>query len=74
MSRITSQQAAQKIGSIFDLVLVAAHRARELKAGDTPRVETKNGPIITALKEIEEGKYTRNEWLESLPARKRTHK
>ena len=74
MARYTSQQAAKQIGNQFELVLVAAHRARELKSGDRARVKTDNGPVVTALKEIEEGKYTRSEWLETIPKRKRTHK
>lgn len=75
MARITSQKAAQQIGNQFDLVLVAAHRARELKAGDRPRVASDHGPVVTALKEIEEGKYTRSEWFETIPGKKkRTHK
>lgn len=75
MARISSQKAAEQIGNIFDLVLVAAQRARELKAGDRPKLSSDNGPIITALKEIEEGKYTKKDWLETIPRKqKRTQK
>lgn len=74
MARYTSQKAAQQIGSQFELVLAAAQRARELKAGDRPRVKSTNGPTVTALKEIEEGKYTRAEWFETIQSKKRTHK
>lgn len=56
MARITSQLAAEKIGNIFNLVLVASLRARELKSGHAPMVGGKNGNLITALREIEEGK------------------
>jgi DNA-directed RNA polymerase subunit K/omega len=49
------------------LVLGASQRARELRAGSAPRVKTNNGPLITAIKEIEEGKYTRKEWIDSIP-------
>ena len=66
MARITSQKAAQQIGGQFDLVLAASQRTREIEAGSTPRVKTTNGPLVTAIKEIEEGKYTRKEWLESI--------
>jgi DNA-directed RNA polymerase subunit omega len=66
MARITSQKAAQMVGSQFDLVLVAAQRARELKNGSAPRVESKNGPCITALKEIEAGQYTKEDYLKKL--------
>jgi len=67
MARITSQKAAQQFGGLFDLVLGASQRARELRAGSAPRVKTNNGPLITAIKEIEEGKYTRKEWIDSIP-------
>lgn len=59
MSRITSQKAAEMVGNRFDLVLIAAARARELKKGHLPKVNSKNGPTITALREIEEGKIGR---------------
>jgi DNA-directed RNA polymerase omega subunit len=66
MARITSQKAAQIIGSQFDLVLVAAQRARELARGSRAKVEGKNGFSVTALKEIEEGLYTKKDYLDSL--------
>ena len=69
MARITSQKAAKMIGSQFDLVLVAAQRARELRNGSKPRVESKNGPCVTAIKEIEEGLYTKQDYLEKLRKR-----
>jgi len=67
MARITSQLAAEKVGGIFDLVLIASQRAREITRGSKPKIETKNGPAITALKEIEQGLYTKKDYLESLP-------
>jgi DNA-directed RNA polymerase omega subunit len=48
-------RAAQQVGNKFDMVLIAAARARELKRGDIRRVKTDNGPIVTALQEIEAG-------------------
>lgn len=66
MARITSQKAAQMIGGQFDLVLVAAQRARELRNGSMPRLPTRNGPCITALKEIEQGLYTKQDYLDKL--------
>jgi DNA-directed RNA polymerase subunit omega len=57
MARITSQKAAEAIGNRYDLVLIASQRARELKRGAMPKLstKTKNAPIVTALREIEEG-------------------
>jgi DNA-directed RNA polymerase subunit omega len=69
MARITSQEAAQKFGGLFDLVLGASHRAREILSGSAPRIKSKNGALVTAVKEIEEGKYTRQEWNESFKKR-----
>jgi DNA-directed RNA polymerase subunit omega len=66
MARITSQKATEAYGNKFELVLAASQRAREIKNGSTPRVESNNGPIITALKEIEEGKYTQKDFLSKL--------
>ena len=73
MARITSQKATEAYGNKFELVLAASQRAREIKNGSTPRVESNNGPIITALKEIEEGKYTQKDFLSKLN-RKGTNK
>ena len=55
MARITSQAAVEAVGNRFDLVLIASQRVRELKKGHTPKVTTKNGPIVTALREVEQG-------------------
>ena len=66
MAKITSQEAAKKIGNIFQMVLIASHRARELKKGDTPRLESTNNHCITALKEIEAGLYTKRDYFKSI--------
>ena len=65
MARITSQKAALTYGGLFDLVLGASQRARELRRGSTPKVQSDNGPIVTALREIEEGQYTKKDYLNS---------
>ena len=62
------------IGNRFDLVLVAAQRARELKNGSAPRVSKLGHSVtVTALREIEEGKYTKKDYLNTL-ARKQKEK
>jgi DNA-directed RNA polymerase subunit omega len=64
MARITSQKAVEVIGSRFDLVLVASQRARELKNGSAPLVDRNdNTPNIVALREIEENKINKDEYL-----------
>jgi DNA-directed RNA polymerase subunit omega len=51
----TSELAAKAAGGIYDLILIASARARELKNGHAPKIVTKDGTTVTALKEIEEG-------------------
>lgn len=55
-ARYTSQAAVEMIGNRYDLVLIASVRARELKRGYKPLIDTVNKPIVTALNEIEQGK------------------
>ena len=71
-TRLTSELAVEQIGNRFDLVLVASQRARELKNGSAPRVtEAGKTFISTALREIEEGKYTYNDYLNKLPKKRK---
>ena len=60
MARVTVEDAVDKIGNRFDLVLVAARRARQLATGGKdPMVDVQNDkPTVTALREIEEGLVT----------------
>ena len=53
---LTSQLAVEAVGNRYDLVLIASLRVRELKNGHTPKVQSRHGYILTALKEIEQGK------------------
>ena len=57
MSRNTSQKAAEQVGGLFNLVLIASTRVRELKNGHAAKVkmEAGDGITATALKEIEDG-------------------
>ncbi|RZU02838.1 DNA-directed RNA polymerase subunit omega [Rivibacter subsaxonicus] len=55
MARITVEDCLDKIPNRFQLVLAATYRARMLSQGHAPRVETKNKPGVTALREIAEG-------------------
>jgi DNA-directed RNA polymerase subunit omega len=58
---LTSQLAVEAVGNRYDLVLIGARRARELSRGDLPRVSgPKHSHILTALKEIEQGKVGRD--------------
>ena len=55
MARITSEEASRQVGSKYDLVLIAARRARELSKGWRPQVASRNSITVTALREIEQG-------------------
>lgn len=70
MARISSQAAVEASGgNRYMLVLMATQRTRELLNGSRPRIEKTNNHSkgIIALKEIEQGLYTRKEFLDSLP-------
>ena len=56
MARVTVQDAVEKIGNRFDLVLVAARRARQIQTGGKdPLVPEENDKYtVIALREIEE--------------------
>ncbi|WP_413495275.1 DNA-directed RNA polymerase subunit omega [Morganella psychrotolerans] len=60
MARVTVQDAVEKIGNRFDLVLVAARRARQLQTGGKePLVPEENDKVtVIALREIEESLIT----------------
>ncbi|HAS4320337.1 TPA: DNA-directed RNA polymerase subunit omega [Vibrio cholerae] len=60
MARVTVQDAVEKIGNRFDLVLVAARRARQMQSGgkDALVPEENDKPTVIALREIEEGLIT----------------
>jgi DNA-directed RNA polymerase subunit omega len=60
MARLTSERAAAAVGNKYDLVLIAARRARELKRGWRPLVQCDNDVLVTALREIEAGKIGRD--------------
>ena len=57
MARISSELASEKAGNRYDLVLIASARVRELRRGHRSRLPgvSINGPVVTALREIEEG-------------------
>ena len=55
MARISSEQAVNQVGNRYDLILIASARIRELRKGHQPKLVTKHGKSLTALKEIEEG-------------------
>ncbi len=59
MARITVEDCADKVSNMFQLVLVAAKRARQLANGAHAMVEWENDkPTVVALREIAGGFIT----------------
>jgi len=59
MARITVEDCLSNIDNIFEMVLVAAKRARRVAHGADPMVELENDkPTVIALREIAEGHIT----------------
>lgn len=59
MARITVEDCSDKIPNMFQLVLVAAKRARQLANGAEALVEWENDkPTVVALREIAQGYVT----------------
>ncbi len=59
MARITVEDCLANIENIFEMVLVAAKRARRVAHGADPMVELENDkPTVVALREIAAGHIT----------------
>jgi len=57
MARITVEDCLEKIPNRFVLCHIAAKRAKQFKKNSaSPLVETKNREVVTALREIAQGK------------------
>lgn len=69
MARVTVEDCVDKISNRFDLVLLAAHRARSISAGAEPTIDRDNdkNPVV-ALREIAGEKLVRDALEESLIA------
>ena len=58
---LSNEAAVAAVGNRYDLVLIGAQRARELRRGDKPKLAgPKHSPVVTALKEIELGLVGKN--------------
>ena len=55
MARVTVEDCVDKVPTRFELVLLAAHRAREIASGSAPTVDRDNdkNPVV-ALREVAE--------------------
>ena len=55
MARITVEDCLKKIPNRFQMVLVAAYRARHLTHDYGPKIEAKDKRAVVALREIAKG-------------------
>lgn len=59
MARVTVEDCLQNVENLFQLVLLAAQRARRLANGAEPTLPWENDkPTVVALREIAEGNIT----------------
>ena len=56
MARITVEDCLRKVESRFQLVMLAARRAKMIIKGAQPLIEADNRPIVMALREVAAGK------------------
>jgi DNA-directed RNA polymerase subunit omega len=66
MARITVEDCLQYIPNRFELALAAAYRARQLAQGASPKIESRDKPTVTALREIA-GRHIGREMLRKVP-------
>ena len=66
MARITVEDCLEQIPNRFQLVLAATYRARMLSQGHAPRIQSRNKPAVTALRENAAAKVC-NEMLKKVP-------
>ena len=56
MARITVEDCLKNVESRFELVILAARRAKMIMRGAKPLAESTNRPIVGALREVAAGK------------------
>lgn len=55
MARVTIEDCLQYIDNRYELVHLCTKRARQIFRGAKTIVDSKNGPVVTALREIASG-------------------
>jgi DNA-directed RNA polymerase subunit omega len=58
MARITVEDCLERVPNRFELVLLAARRAKQLLKGARPLVQTDNKEVVAALREVADGTVT----------------
>ena len=66
MARITVEDCLAQIPNRFELVVVAAHRAKELLKGSPRLVDSDNKEVVTALREVAAGKVWKEKTQEAI--------
>ena len=67
MARVTVEDCIKKVDSLFDLVLLASHRAKVLNAGNEAQVPLDNDKsTVIALREIADEKISVNDVKEDI--------
>jgi DNA-directed RNA polymerase subunit omega len=56
MARITVEDCLANVENRFQLVLLAAKRAKQLLKGSRPLLDSENKEVVTALREIADSK------------------
>jgi DNA-directed RNA polymerase subunit omega len=56
MARITVEDCLERVENRFQLVLLAAKRAKQLLKGSRPLLDSDNKEVVTALREIADDK------------------
>lgn len=56
MARVTVEDCLERVDNRYELVHLAVKRVAQLRNGEEPLVQSKNKDIVTALREISEGK------------------
>ncbi len=56
MARVTVEDCLEFVNNRYELVHLCTRRARQLFRGSDAMVDSKNGPVVTALREIAAGK------------------
>lgn len=56
MARITVEDCLKRVPNMYDLVLLASKRVRQIQRGSDTQVKSKNRNIVVALREIAESK------------------
>lgn len=63
MARFDRNKCIENTGGQFDLIMMATKRARELQNGKKPLVDPGDDkPTVVALREIEQGLYTKDDY------------